>query len=85
MSAMPHPFAYDAESIAPWINPNDKEQKQYLPHIGERVLFRYYGAVYFGAHTGGSFKSYSVPHLGRHFDTWECLWMYPPAIAKDAP
>ena len=61
-----------------WINPNDKTQKQYLPHIAERVLFKYEGCVYLGKHTGGGFKS-EYP-LGRHFDTWKCLWMYPECL-----
>ena len=60
-----------------WINPNDKTQKQFLPWIGERVLFCHGGKVYLGKHTGGSFKS------GRwYFDTWQCRWMYPPEAAQ---
>ena len=63
-----------------WINPNDKTQKQYLPHIGEKVLFCYDGVTYYGKHTGGSFHSFLHPR--RWFNTWDCLWMYPPK-AKD--
>ena len=55
-----------------WINPNDKTQKQYLPWIGEKVLFCHGGKVYYGRHTGGSFQSFSPP---RFFNTWECCWM----------
>ncbi len=56
-----------------WIDPNDKRQKQFLPWIGEPVLFCHKGKVYLGKHTGGSFKA------GRwNFNTWECKWQYPP-------
>lgn len=58
-----------------WINPNDKTQKQYLPHIGEKVLFCHAGVTYYGKHTGGAFQSFNPP---RMFETWICLWMYPP-------
>lgn len=58
-----------------WINPNDKTQKQHLPHIGEKVLFCHAGVTYYGKHTGGSFQSFNPP---RMFETWGCLWMYPP-------
>ncbi len=40
-----------------WIDPNDKTQKQYLPHIGEPVLFCHDGVTYYGQHTGGSFET----------------------------
>ena len=63
-----------------WINPNDKTQKQYLPHIGEKVLFCHAGVTHYGQHTGGSFQS--LTHPRRLFNTWDCLWMYPPK-AKD--
>lgn len=63
-----------------WINPNNKTQKQYLPHIGEKVLFCHAGVTYYGKHTGGSFQS--LTHPRRLFNTWDCLWMYPPK-AKD--
>lgn len=59
-----------------WIDPKDKTQKQYLPHIGEPVLFCCKGATYMGKHTGGSFKSEAT---NQHFNTWECHWMYLPA------
>lgn len=62
----------------PWIDPNDKTQTQFLPHIGEQVLFKIGGRVYTGKHTGGSFKA-DYP-LGRLFNTWRCLWMYPSAL-----
>ena len=62
----------------PWIDPNDKTQTQSLPHIGEQVLFKIGGRVYTGKHTGGSFKA-DYP-LGRLFNTWQCLWMYPSAL-----
>lgn len=67
--------AKDAE----WTNPNDKTQAQFLPHIGEQVLFCHGGKVYLGKHTGGSFKAMTPPFA--HFDTWGCLWMYPPKVA----
>lgn len=61
-----------------WINPNDKTQKQYLPWIGEPVLFCHEGKTYLGKHTGGCFKTgHGV--TAKTFDTWECRWMYPPA------
>ena len=59
-----------------WVDPNDKTQKQYLPHIGEPVLFCHKGATYMGKHTGGSFQSEST---NQYFNTWECHWMYFPA------
>lgn len=66
-----------------WIDPNDKTQKQYLPHIGERVLFKHDGRVYLGKHTGGSFKA-EYP-FGKTFCTWDCKWMYPSALDAAAP
>lgn len=66
-----------------WIDPNDKAQKQYLPHIGERVLFKHDGRVYLGKHTGGSFKA-EYP-FGKTFGTWDCMWMYPSALDAAAP
>ena len=61
------------------VNPNDKTQKQFLPHIGERVLFCHGGKTYYGKHTGGSFISFTNP--GKNYRTWECFWMYPPAAS----
>lgn len=66
-----------------WIDPNDKAQKQYLPHIGDRVLFKHDGRVYLGKHTGGSFKA-EYP-FGKTFGTWDCMWMYPSALDAAAP
>ena len=60
-----------------WIDPNDKAQKQYLPHIGEPVLFCHKGKTYYGKHTGGDFVS-GVGFAQKHFNTWHCRWMYPP-------
>lgn len=57
-----------------WINPNDKTQAQYLPHIGEPCLFAHDGKVYYGIHTGGSFRAGSGA-TSRHFGTWDCQWM----------
>lgn len=65
-----------------WINPNDKTQKRYLPHIGEKVLFCYDGVTYYGKHTGGSFQSFNPP---RRLCTWGCLWMYPPKAREAQP
>lgn len=62
-----------------WINPNDKTQQQYLPHIGEQVLFCHGGKTYFGKHNGGSFQSFTPP---KFFNTWECRWMYPPEAER---
>lgn len=59
-----------------WVDPNDKAQKQYLPHIGELVLFCHGGNTYTGKHTGGSFQSEVT---NQYFNTWECRWMYLPA------
>lgn len=66
-----------------WINPCDKSQDRYLPNIGEPVLFKHEGRVYTGKHTGGSFKA-DFP-LGKHFDTWNCMWAYPSALDYAAP
>ncbi len=64
-----------------WTDPNDKTQKQYLPWIGEAVLFCHGGVTYYGQHTGGSFQTgHGV--TARNFNTWECRWMYPPAAPK---
>ena len=79
-------ITYDGENTTPlylnppektWIDPNDKAQKQYLPHIGEQVLFCHKEKIYIGKHTGGSFKAMTPPFA--HFGTWDCHWMYPPA------
>jgi hypothetical protein len=59
-----------------WVNPNEKSQKQFLPHIGEPVLFCHDGVTYFGKHTGGSFTT-GQGITTRNFNTWECHWMYP--------
>ncbi len=61
-----------------WIDPNDKTQAQFLPHIGEPVLFCHGGKTYYGRHTGGSFQ-YGAGVTKRDFNTWECRWMYLPA------
>lgn len=66
------------EREAKWINPNDKTQKQYLPWIGEDVLFCHGGKTHLGHHTGGSFLS----DIGEYFNTWECYWMYPPEAIR---
>jgi hypothetical protein len=61
-----------------WVDPNEKSQKQFLPHIGEPVLFCHDGVTYFGKHTGGSFTT-GQGITTRNFNTWECQWMYPPS------
>ncbi|MGL6045591.1 MAG: hypothetical protein ACRC02_03900, partial [Vogesella sp.] len=68
-------------AAAGWIDPNDKTQKQYLPHIGEPVLFCHDGVTYYGQHTGGSFETVNGFAV-KFFETWDCLWMYPPAAAQ---
>ena len=62
-----------------WIDPNDKAQKQYLPRVGEKVLFCHAGITYYGRHTGGGFQSFNPP---KQFNTWACRWMYPPKAAE---
>ena len=65
-----------------WIDPNDKSQNQYLPHIGEKVLFCCDGEVYYGHHTGGAFqKGFGVTKI--LFPTWDCMWMRLPAAYKE--
>lgn len=64
-----------------WTDPNDKAQKQYLPWIGEAVLFCHGGVTYYGQHTGGSFQT-GRGVTARNFNTWECRWMYPPAAMQ---
>lgn len=64
-----------------WIDPNDRTQKQYLPWIGEAVLFCHGGVTYYGQHTGGSFQT-GRGVTARNFNTWECRWMYPPAAMQ---
>jgi len=66
--------------LVAWIDPNDKTQAQYLPHIGEKVLFCHDGVTYFGNHTGGCFRT-GLGITSKDFNTWECHWMYPPAAA----
>lgn len=61
-----------------WIDPNDKTKAQFLPHIGEPVLFCHGGKTYYGHHNGGSFQ-YGYGVTKRHYNTWECRWMYLPA------
>ena len=63
-----------SKSWVDWIDPNDKTQKQYLPHIGEPVLFCHKGKTYCGHHNGGLFQNQE-----KYFDTWECRWMPLPA------
>ena len=60
-----------------WINPNNKEQSQYLPWIDEEVLFTHKGKTYYGKHTGGSFVT-GQGCTKKEFVTWECKWMYLP-------
>lgn len=64
-----------------WIDPNDKTQNKFLPWIGESVLFCHDGLTYYGQHTGGSFQTRQGV-TARHFNTWECRWMYPPVAAE---
>lgn len=72
---------HQATSPSGWIDPNDKTQKQFLPHIGEPVLFCCDGVTYHGIHTGGSFKT-GQGVTARLFGTWDCMWMYPPTAAQ---
>jgi hypothetical protein len=57
-----------------WINPNDKTQEKFLPFIGEKCLFAFEGAVYYGHHTGGSFTT-GQGVTRRFFPTWDCFWV----------
>ena len=65
-----------------WINPNDKTQSRYLPDIGEPCLFAYDGKVYYGHHTGGSFRTGHGCTVKR-FGTWGCYWMPIPNAPKE--
>jgi hypothetical protein len=71
-----------------WINPNDKTQAQYLPHIGEPCLFapsgEHAGRVYYGHHTGGSFRT-GQGVTARSFCTWKCHWMPIPQAPEAKP
>jgi hypothetical protein len=60
-----------------WINPNDKTQERYLPEIGSPVLFAHGNSVYYGFHTGGSFRT-GIGVTARDFVTWNCRWMQIP-------
>ena len=71
--------ADEASPDSPWIDPNDKTQKQFLPWVGEKVFFCHAGMTYYGCHTGGSFQSFNPP---KQFNTWSCRWMYPPKAAE---
>ncbi len=64
--------------FSPWINPNDKSQVKFLPHIGESILFCHEGKTYYGKHTGGAFMA-GRGVTAQYFDTWDCLWMPVPA------
>lgn len=66
-----------------WIDPNDKTQRKYLPHIGEPCLFAHGGRVYYGRHTGGSFQA-GQGVTSRYFSTWDCVWMPLPAAPSNA-
>lgn len=63
-----------AKQQTPWIDPNNKAQVKFLPHIGEKCIFAHKGKTYAGHHTGGSFKTGNGV-TAKHFDTWDCLWM----------
>lgn len=67
-----------------WINPNDKTQAQYLPHIGEPCLFAHDGKVYYGYHTGGSFRT-GHGFMEKRFGTWDCFWMPIPGAPEANP
>lgn len=67
-----------------WINPNDKTQAQYLPHIGEPCLFAYEGKVYYGIHTGGSFRT-GKGVTSKSFGTWDCRWIPIPEAPEVKP
>jgi len=65
-----------------WIDPHDKDQKQWLPWIKERVFFRLNsGDLREGWHTGGSWKAYSLP--GKSFNNDEVVaWCYPRCLRR---
>lgn len=65
---------------AGWINPHDKTQKQWLPWIGERVLFQTKsGDVFEGKHGGGSW----VKLRGNQYieNSEVVAWVYPKHLA----
>ena len=66
-----------------WIDPNDKTQKQFLPWIGEPVLFCHDGKTYCGEHTGGSFAT-GQGITQKLFNTWKCFWMYLPTAKGES-
>ena len=70
--------------MSAWIDPNDKTQAQYLPHIGEPCLFAHNGKVYYGHHTGGSFRT-GRGFTEKTFGTWDCSWMPLPAAPEAKP
>ena len=67
-----------------WINPNDKTQAKYLPNIGEPVLFAHAGKVYYGHHTGGSFRT-GKGFAAKSFVTWDCQWTPIPDAPEAKP
>ena len=65
---------------AGWINPHDRTQKQWLPWIGERVLFQTKsGDVFEGKHGGGSW----VKLRGNQYieNSEVVAWAYPKHLA----
>lgn len=61
-------------TVTVWINPNNREQGQWLPSIGQECLFSHAGKTYYGYYTGGSFKT-GRGFTTKYFPTNECLWM----------
>jgi hypothetical protein len=76
LDAMQHLLTQQRKPL--WIDPNDKTQAQFLPNIGEPILFCHEGKTYYGQHNGGSFQ-YGYGVTKRYYNTWECRWMRFPA------
>jgi len=65
-----------------WVNPHDKTQKQWLPWIGERVIFQTKtGEVFEGKHGGGSW----IKLRGNQYveNSEVVAWAYPKDLTAD--
>lgn len=68
---------------APWVNPHDKSQKQWLPWISEKVFVKLKsGSIHEGWHTGGAWKLYAKPAKYIANDEVEA-WIYPAALKTE--
>jgi len=70
---------------APWVNPHDKSQKQWLPWIKEKVIIWFNdGSIHEGWHGGGDWRVYAKP--ARRFENDAVkAWAYPSKLTDLTP